>query len=153
MTQATNVDLGDRPIEEFEGIVELFGRKLRARRQVTLDGDGNYVNHGQAVAWYETGQKAGEMAFRNGQPEGKQRLWHENGKKKLSGSWQNGQATGQWTEWYENGQMMSDGNFLAGQKNGPWRFWNDDGQLREEIQYDHGTRQPVVGRAKDSDFR
>jgi hypothetical protein len=152
-TGAATTTVAGEAVEEFEGVVELFGRKLRARRQVKLDEEGNYVNHGQAVAWYETGQKAGEMAFHDGRPQGEQRLWHENGKKKLTGRWEDGQAVGQWTEWYENGQMMSEGSFVDGQKHGVWRFFNDDGGLREEVPFDHGARGPVVGHAPSSNFR
>jgi hypothetical protein len=133
--------------EEFEGIVELFGQPLRARRQVKLDDNGDYVKHGLAVAWYENGQKAGEMTFVDGKPHGAQLVWYETGKKKAKGEWENGLAVGQWTEWYDNGQTLSQGEMALGQRHGLWKFWNTDGTLRDEIEYHHGERLAQPGRS------
>src|ERR1700757_3117188 len=71
--------------EVFDGSVELFGKKVRARRQVALDADGNYIKHGKSVAYYENGQKAGEMWYELDKPNGPEYSWHENGKKKMHG--------------------------------------------------------------------
>lgn len=126
--------------EEFEGVVELFGFKIRARRQVKLDERGNYVKHGRAVGWYESGQKAGEMWFRDNLPHGSQRVWHENGIRKLIGQSENGLAAGRWTEWYDNGQKQSEGSYVAGQKHGIWTFWDASGHELETVEYRHGEK-------------
>lgn len=139
--------------EEFEGVVELFGQRLKARRQVKLDAVGNYVNHGQAVAWYESGQKAGTMQFREGVPNGAQKVWHPSGRKKLHGQWEDGVAIGQWTEWHDTGHKMSEGVYVSGQKHGTWRFWNDAGRLDELVEYDHGQEVPVAGRPRTGAVR
>lgn len=139
-------------VEEFEGVVELFGKELRARRQVALDEEGNYVKHGWATAWYETGQKAGEMAFHYGKPHGAQKVWHENGKKKLHSQWENGMAQGKWTEWYDNGQIKSSGTFADGKMDGSWKYWDTDGQVTDEVQYRAGEKVSVAGRTSKSRF-
>lgn len=139
--------------EEFEGVVELFGQKLRARRQVKLDAAGNYVNHGLATAWYESGQKAGTMNFREGVPNGPQKVWYPSGRKKLHGQWEDGVAIGQWIEWHDNGRKMSEGSYLFGQKHGPWRFWSEGGELDDLVEYDHGQEIPVASRPNSGTVR
>lgn len=139
--------------EEFEGVVELFGQKLKARRQVKLDAVGNYVNHGSAVAWYESGQKAGTMSFREGVPNGAQKVWYPSGHKKLHGQWEDGVAIGQWTEWHDTGHKLSEGVYLSGQKHGPWRFWDESGRLDELVEFDHGEELPVAGRPRSGAVR
>ena len=137
-------------VEEFEGVVELFGQPLRARRQVKLDAAGNYVLHGKAVAWYDNGQKAGEMSFKENMPDGKTATWYESGKKKMQGQSVAGMATGFWTEWYENGTKQSAGTYLDGERNGDWSFWSDEGQLIEVVEYRDGRKVGVVDRPRAS---
>lgn len=132
--------------EEFEGQVDLFGQHLRARRQVKLDADGNYVKHGKAVAWYENGQKAGEMAFQNDKPHGKTHAWYETGKKKWVGESKDGLAVGTWTEWHENGQKQAEGDYLEGERHGDWTFWEQTGEVIEIVQYRGGKKIGVVER-------
>ena len=134
----------DVAIEEFEGNVELFGNRLRARRQVKLDAESNYINHGKAVAWYDNGQKAGEMTFQEGLPNGKQVSWHSNGKKRLFGQSQDGLATGRWIEWYDNGQKQSEGDYLEGERSGMWSFWEPTGSLIETVEYRGGRKLGVA---------
>jgi antitoxin component YwqK of YwqJK toxin-antitoxin module len=130
--------------EEFEGIVQLFGNEVRARRQVKLDADGNYVKHGRAVAWYENGQKAGEMWYVDDQPDGSERSWHENGKKKMVGQSQQGLADGKWIEWHDNGQKLSEGEYVDGEREGMWMFWAANGELQETIEYRLGKKISVA---------
>lgn len=130
--------------EEFEGVVELFGQQLRARRQVKLNDNGDYVNHGPATAWYDSGQKAGIMAFRDGKPHGPQKAWHRNGRKKLHGEWDEGLAIGTWTEWHENGLKSSSGEYVAGKKHGTWHYWDEQGELVETIAFRNGQRVQVA---------
>jgi hypothetical protein len=131
-------------IEEFEGEVELFGHSLKARRQVTLTKSGDWVRQGLATAWYPSGQKAGEMSFRDDKPHGKQVIWHENGRKKLHGEWQQGLAAGKWTEWHDNGQMKSEGEFLDGEKHGKWAAWDEEGTATSIAQFDRGREITVA---------
>lgn len=132
------VAAGDSGVEEFEGVVELFGQTLKARRQVILTADGDYVKHGGAVAWYESGQKAGEMFFEHGKPHGEQLVWHENGRKKARGEWEHGLASGKWTEWDEHGRLISEGQMVSGAKHGPWYLWDAESDRSEEIEYRQG---------------
>ncbi len=130
--------------EEFEGEVELFGHKLRARRQVKLNANGDYVRHGAAVAWFPNGQKAGEMSFRDDKPHGKQHIWFDTGKKKLHGEWQNGVAHGTWIEWHETGAKKSEGAFVAGEKQGTWKFWDKNGEPEGVAQFNRGEEVEVA---------
>jgi hypothetical protein len=130
--------------EEFEGEVELFGHPLKARRQVKLNANGDYVRHGAAVAWFPNGQKAGEMVFRDDKPHGKQHIWYDSGKKKLHGEWQNGLAHGTWIEWHENGAKKSEGAFLAGEKHGKWSYWDESGEPVGVAQFERGEEVDVA---------
>ena len=131
-------------LEEFEGKVELFGHKLLARRQVKMNANGDYVRHGRAIAWYETGQKAGEMYFFEDKPHGKQHIWYENGRKKLHGEWRQGLAHGRWAEWYDNGLRKSEGSFVDGEKTGPWSYWEENGQQAGGTNHRSGREAPVA---------
>jgi hypothetical protein len=126
--------------EEFEGMVDLFGKRVRARRQVRLDGEGNYIKHGKLIAWYENGQKAGEMWYENDKPSGPELSWHENGKKKMLGQSKDGLASGKWIEWYDNGQKHSEGEYLDGERQGAWTFWEPGGQVQEAAEYRLGKK-------------
>lgn len=130
--------------EEFEGTIELFGKKVRARRQVKLDGEGNYIKHGKLLAWYENGQKAGEMWYENDKPNGPELSWHENGKKKMLGQSRDGLASGKWIEWHENGQKLSEGEYVDGERQGQWTFWNAQGQVQEAVEYRLGKKISVI---------
>jgi len=130
--------------EEFEGLVDLFGKKVRARRAVKLDGEGNYVKHGKLIAWYDNGQKAGEMWYENDKPSGPELSWYENGKKKMLGQSKDGLAAGKWIEWYDNGQKHSEGEYADGERQGQWTFWEPDGQVQEAIEYRLGKKISVA---------
>jgi hypothetical protein len=130
--------------EEFEGLVDLFGKKVRARRQVKLDGEGNYVKQGKLVAWYENGQKAGELWYENDKPSGPELSWFENGKKKMLGQSKDGLAAGKWIEWYDNGQKHSEGEYIDGERQGQWTFWEPDGQVQEALEYRAGKKVSVA---------
>jgi hypothetical protein len=136
----------DKQTETFDGLMELFGQTLRVERQVILDAEGNYIKHGPAVAWYENGQKAGEMTFQHDKPSGKTLAWFESGKKKLHGQSTDGLATGVWTEWYENGQKESEGEYVEGERHGQWSFWEPEGKLIEVVEYRGGKKIGVVER-------
>lgn len=138
---------GQEP-EEFEGTVDLFGKKVRARRQVMLDADGNYVKQGRSIAWYENGQKAGQMWYENDKPNGPEYSWHENGKKKMHGQSTGGLATGRWTEWYDNGQKQSEGEYVDGERHGLWTFWGPSGQVVENVEYRYGKKVSVAENAR-----
>lgn len=127
-------------VEVFEGLVDLFGTKIRARREVALDAQGNYVKNGRAVGWYENGQKAGEMFFVDDVAHGPERAWHENGKKKLVGQSENGLATGVWIEWYDNGAKQSEGEYFEGERHGEWTFWDASGRVTDVAEFQYGRK-------------
>ena len=133
-------------VEVFDGMMELFGQTLRVEREATLDPAGNYVKNGRAVAWYESGQKAGEMSFHQDKAHGKTLAWFESGKKKLHGQSVEGLATGIWTEWYENGEKQTEGEYVEGERHGQWSFWEPSGRLIEVVEYRSGKKIGVVER-------
>jgi hypothetical protein len=133
-----------RIVDEFEGEIELFGMRLKARRAVRLNEFGDWVKDGPAVAWYPSGQLAGEMEFVDDLPHGMQRVWHPNGKKKLLGQWNEGFAAGRWTEWHENGRKSADGLYAGGLEEGVWSRWDERGTLVEQVEFRAG--QPMAGR-------
>jgi antitoxin component YwqK of YwqJK toxin-antitoxin module len=142
----------DKPgaVEEFVGVVDLFDAPLKARRQMILNENGDWVKQGKATAYYENGQKAGEMAFKNDKPDGKTLAWFESGKKKMQGQSVDGVACGTWTEWYENGQVESKGDYVEGERHGNWQFWKPDGEMLETVEYRGGKKIGVVENPGDT---
>ncbi|MBS0211043.1 MAG: hypothetical protein JSS27_19025 [Planctomycetes bacterium] len=140
------IQFGDKKSgsEVFDGMMELFGQTLRVERHVEVDAAGNYIKHGPAVAYYENGQKAGEMSFQHDKPHGKTLAWFESGKKKLQGQSTEGLATGVWSEWYENSQKQTEGEYIEGERHGHWSFWEPSGQLIEVVEYRGGKKIGVV---------
>ena len=101
------------------------------------------------IKWYENGQKKRELAFKDGEFDGKRTEWYENGQKNweetykdgksfVSNSWdENGKimvkdGNGLFTEWYENGQKWIEITYKDGKEEGLQTYWYENGQKRHE---------------------
>ena len=90
---------------------------------------------GLHASWYESGQKAGEGHFKDGQRHGLWLYWDENGQKKEEGHWKDGQPDGLWTFWDENGEKKEECHYKNGHADGLWTWWNENGQKAMEVLY------------------
>ena len=144
-----------QPVVGSEVFVERFDDgKVKVEREVDLDAEGNYVNHG---SW---------------------RMWNRAGKLMAEGSFDQGQRTGVWSRWYDRADspllnqvpfhrfkapFLSQVNFENGVMNGEWcicdalqnrccqiaigngkrngmsLFWMPDGNILQQSTYDQGV--------------
>ncbi|NLF40234.1 toxin-antitoxin system YwqK family antitoxin, partial [bacterium] len=93
---------------------------VRSRGMVVMDHDGRYYKDGKWEEFYESGQKAAEGFYRNGQLEGSWTDWYANGRKKAEGSYKGGLREGRWTYWHDNGEIWMEGEYKKGERVGPW---------------------------------
>ncbi len=122
--------------------------KLKTQREVTKNAVGEFIPHGKATTWYESGQIKWQGEYRNGRQVGKWTEWHENARKEGEGELQE-DGTGFEMHWYPNGQKKSEGpgKYLAEHhchgKHGKWVTWNEAGQKAAETCFRdnelHGT--------------
>ncbi len=105
--------------------------KMRVERQVALDAEGNFVNHGRYQEWTRDGDLL------------------------MTGDYEMGQRVGMWVRihtFQEGGifksapytqfkpPFTSQVNFLNGQMHGEWIIRDADGKVISEIQLEHGVR-------------
>lgn len=93
---------------------------------------------GLKVSYNEANVKTSEIAFVNGQAEGKITRYYENGVVKETGYYLAGQKHGSWSAYNENGQLMSTAHFHNGNKDGEWLVWDNQGNLRYKLTYKNG---------------
>ena len=87
---------------------------------------------GEAVWYYEDGQKWTEGTYKDGKLHGLLTVWYENGQKQREGNSKDGELDGKWTVWYENGQKMSEEYFRDGKPYGLLTGWYENGQKSTE---------------------
>ncbi|MDG1875414.1 MAG: hypothetical protein P8J27_15985 [Mariniblastus sp.] len=92
---------------------------------------GDKVQSGGAVEWYENGQLKKQGQFREGEPIGRFVRWHSNGNKQYLGFYKNGVKSGLWTWWHANGMKQTQGQFNNDMPAGIWKAWSVDGTLRK----------------------
>ena len=76
--------------------------------------DANEPYSGEAVWYYENGQKMREVTYKDGKKDGKYNEWYENGQKESEETYKNGEKDGKWTWWYENGQKWIERTYKDG---------------------------------------
>jgi antitoxin component YwqK of YwqJK toxin-antitoxin module len=91
---------------------------------------------GKVFNLYKNGQKAAEVNYKAGKPEGLWVVWYKNGQKAAENNWKDGKMDGLETLWHENGQKQSEGNYKNGKKISG-KYWNSKGEpvdTREEAE-------------------
>ena len=94
---------------------------------------------GKNLCKYDSGQKANEGNFKDGEKDGKWTWWYENGQKESEGNWKDGKEEGKWTEWYQNGQIKSEKNYKDWERDGKWTWWDENDQKLDEKNYKDGV--------------
>jgi antitoxin component YwqK of YwqJK toxin-antitoxin module len=123
---------------------------VRVERQVTLNGDGNYVNHGAWKLYSPTGDVAAEGHYHFGERNG---LWTKWTGRKESASlgefpfknfkapfmtqatFVNGKLDGDWIIADANDRKMMMITFRNGLRNGPATTWGPNGKVLKQITY------------------
>jgi len=127
--------------------------KVKIERQVTLNGDGNYVNHGAWKMYSTNGDVIAEGQYNFGQRVGLWTRWH--GRKDSASlnefpfnkfkppfqsqvTFTDGEMDGEWmiTDANEHKVMLI--SLKAGERNGPVTTWLPNGKIAEQITYHNG---------------
>jgi len=61
--------------------------------------------------WYENGQIAYEMVYKDGMEDFTVTMWYKNGQKEGEGIIKDGKQHGKFTLWYENGEIETEATF------------------------------------------
>jgi len=115
--------------------------KIKSRRQVVRDKEGNAIPHGLTTQMWESGEKKLEITFQCGVKHGPRLAWHRDGKQWSVGQYVNGKDDGTWTEWYADGTKAQEFTLHLGAWVGAHIRWHTNGKKRSEIHYQNGLRQ------------
>ena len=95
---------------------------------------------GEAVWYYENGQKWTEGTYKNGELDGKWTVWYENGQKMSEEYYRDGKPYGLVTNWWENGQKMDEGIWKEFGPHGLRTSWYPNGQKSGKTLYEDGVK-------------
>ncbi len=128
--------------------------QVRAEREVALDVDLNFVNHGQFKMYDEQGTVIASGAFVANLREGK---WTRQYKPEEStlfahapfkqfeapflseANFEHGELNGKWTITDARGRKMSEIDFVHGTRDGKLIFYTPAGGIQREIDFEHGV--------------
>ena len=94
---------------------------------------------GEAVWYYENGQKERERTYKDGEKDGLSTAWYDNGQKSGEGTYKDGKPDGSFTYWHENGQKSEERTYKDGELDGKATGWYENGQKSGEITYKNGA--------------
>lgn len=84
---------------------------------------------GEALGWYNTGEKMMCRHFKDGLPEGIFEQWWPNGNYRYRFYYSKGKMNGQQLVFYPTGEKRQESNFLNGIVEGVQRNWDENGDL------------------------
>ncbi|HEX4415915.1 MAG TPA: hypothetical protein VH107_19950 [Lacipirellulaceae bacterium] len=128
--------------------------KVRIERQVTLNNDGNYVNHGAWKQFSSDGEVVAEGQYNFGQRNGMWTRWV--GAKDASllteapfkmfkapftsqANFTDGKMDGDWTITDANDRKVMQVSLKAGERNGAMTIWMPNGKAFRQMTYEHGV--------------
>ncbi|MEX2309889.1 MAG: hypothetical protein WD738_20120 [Pirellulales bacterium] len=141
------------------GEVELIRERfqdgtVRIERQVTLDRDGNYVNHGTWKMFTNKGDVVAEGQFHFGRRVGLWTRWHGRNDARQFGefpfnqfkppfmsqaNFADGAMDGEWLITDSNERKVSQISLKLGQRHGMAITWLANGRIHRQATYDHGV--------------
>lgn len=89
----------------------------------------NGKEEGEAIGYYNTGEKLLVSHFKNGKKEGKFEQWWPNGHFRYLFHFSGGSLNGEQWVFYPNGKKRQESNFLLGAEEGIQRVWNEMGEM------------------------
>ena len=128
--------------------------KVRVERQVTLNGEGNYVNHGAWKQYSTLGDVAAEGQYNFGQRIGLWTHWIGRGDSPTlnefpykqfkapfmsQANFVDGKMDGDWTVTDANERKVMAVSLKAGERNGTATTWLPNGKIYSQITYDQGV--------------
>jgi antitoxin component YwqK of YwqJK toxin-antitoxin module len=128
--------------------------KVRVERQVTLNGEGNYVNHGSWKMYAPSGDVAAEGQYNFGERNGQWTKWssykdsptfrespfnHFKAPFMTQATFTNGKLDGDWIISDSNDRKVMMITFKDGKRNGPATIWGPNGKVLRQTTYQNGT--------------
>ena len=83
--------------------------------------------------YHENGQKAAQLAYKDGKKHGLETQYYENGQKLYEVTFREGKQEGLETQYYENGQKQAEWSFRDGRELSA-KYWNSKGEEVETIE-------------------
>lgn len=133
---------------------------IAVERHTTQDDKGNYINHGDWVAFYPDGKQLGGGAYVMGKRVGPWSRWFSDydrdslfsqplyreyqGPFKSEAIFVAGELHGPWIIYDHNKQRISQWNFVKGAPHGAWTWYYPSGQKRREAHYVEGVQHGPV---------
>ena len=87
---------------------------------------------GTFKAWYDTGKDQVKVSYDKGLLKGKYKAWHPNGKLAAEGEYKDGKKAGCWETYFDTGEHESKGAYDTGEQRGTWLFWDAQQTKRKE---------------------
>lgn len=127
---------------------------VKIEREVTLDGEGNYVNHGAWKMYNMAGKVIAEGQFDMGQRSGMWSRWHERSESAVftqapynrfqapflsQARFTEGVLDGEWIIYDSNKQKCSLVSIRKGQRHGVAVVWTPGGKVLRQTSYDNGV--------------
>lgn len=97
----------------------------------------NGLPNGENKLYYPSGKIMTEKLFAKGDYEGPYKSYFENGKLKELINYSNDERSGHYELYYENGQKRETGQYIAGQAQGEWLQYSEAGKLVNTIYYEN----------------
>jgi antitoxin component YwqK of YwqJK toxin-antitoxin module len=157
-SQAKEPTLANEPTPAYDEVEVIRERypdgKVKIERQVTLDADGNYVNHGPWRLYSPNEVIVAEGQYDMGQRVGSWTRWLGKNDSKVFGEYplnrfkppfasqamfSNGQMDGEWLVVDADNNKMMQISLTAGQRNGLVITYLPNGKVYQQASYDHGV--------------
>lgn len=130
-----------RPVEVTQ--TQFPDGKPQRRQEGYRDENGNFVLHGLATEWYESGQKKLELHYRDNKLNGERTAWFEDGSVRSRGSFVDNRSDGLWVEYYQDGTLAQEIRFKLGKYDGPQTQYHTNGKKKMEVSWENGVKQGV----------
>ncbi len=144
-----------RPILGSEVFVERFADgTIKVEREVALDAEGNYVNHGPWRLWNKAGKLLAEGSFDHGQRTSIWTRWYDRGDSTLLNqtpfrryhapfmsqvNYDHGLVDGEWTIFDAQQRRCCQISISQGKRHGMSLFWLPDGSVLQQSMYERGV--------------
>ena len=144
-----------QPIVGSEVFVERFADgTIKTEREVTLDADGNYVNHGPWRMWNKSGRLVAEGSYHYGQRSSVWTRWYDRGDSSLlsqkpfssfkppflsQATFEDGILDGEWAIFDAQQRRCCQISISQGKRHGMSLFWLPDGTVLQQSMYERGV--------------
>jgi len=144
-----------QPVVGSEAFVERFDDgSIKVEREVTLDSEGNYVNHGPWRMWNKAGQMVAEGSYDHGQRTSIWTRWYDRNDSPILNqapfrgfkppflsqtNFENGVMEGEWSIFDAEQRRCCQISITHGKRNGISLFWQPDGTVLQQSEFEMGV--------------